>query len=48
VDVLGKEPTNLCFGGADGRTVFVTEREHGRLVKFRADKPGLAWKRWHE
>jgi sugar lactone lactonase YvrE len=46
IDVLGKEPTNLCFGGPDGRTVYVTEVEHGRLVSFRVDKPGLEWKRW--
>lgn len=46
IDVLGARPSNLCFGGPDGRTVYVTEVEHTRLVKFRADKPGLAWKRW--
>jgi len=45
VDVLGKRPTNLCFGGPDGRTCYVTEAEKGRLVKFRTDRPGLEWKR---
>ena len=45
VDVLGKSPTNLCFGGPDGRTVYVTEADGGRLVSFRVDKPGLEWKR---
>lgn len=45
IDVLGKKPSNLCFGGPDGRTVYVTEVEHTRLVKFRADRPGLAWTR---
>jgi len=48
VDVLGKSPTNLCFGGPDGCTVYVTEVEHQRLVKFRVDRPGLAWQRWRE
>ena len=48
IDVLGKQPTNLCFGGPDGRTVYVTEVEHTRLVQFRTDKPGLAWKRWQD
>jgi gluconolactonase len=47
VDVLGNHPTNLCFGGPDGRTCYVTEAEKGRLVKFRTDRPGLEWKRWH-
>ncbi len=46
IDVLGKNPTNLCFGGPDGRTVYVTEAERGMLVQFRADRPGLEWTRW--
>jgi sugar lactone lactonase YvrE len=45
VDVLGKSPTNLCFGGPDGKTVYVTEVEHTRLVTFRVERPGLAWQR---
>jgi sugar lactone lactonase YvrE len=48
IDVLGKSPSNLCFGGPDGRTVYVTEVEHRRLVRFRVDRPGLAWQRWRE
>ena len=47
VDVLGNHPTNLCFGGPDGRTCYVTEGQKGRLVTFRTDRPGLEWKRWH-
>lgn len=45
IEVLGKSPSNLCFGGPDGRTVYVTEVEHTRLVKFRVERPGLAWQR---
>jgi len=48
IDVLGKMPSNLCFGGPDGKTVYVTEVEHKRLVQFRVDTPGLAWKRWQQ
>lgn len=48
VEVLGKKPSNLCFGGPDGRTVYVTEVEHTRLVQFRVEKPGLAWQRWEK
>jgi gluconolactonase len=48
IDVLGKSPSNLCFGGPDGRTVYVTEVEKQRLVSFRVDRPGLAWQRWRE
>ena len=36
VDVLGKSPTNITFGGPDGKTCYVTEVEKGRLVQFRA------------
>jgi sugar lactone lactonase YvrE len=46
IDVLGAAPSNLCFGGPDGRTVYVTEVKKTRLVAFRVDKPGLAWQRW--
>ena len=45
IDVLGKSPSNLCFGGPDGRTVYVTEVTKRRLVQFRTDRPGLAWRR---
>ena len=45
VDVLGSMPSNICFGGPDGRTAYVTEVEHRRLVQFRVDRPGLSWQR---
>ncbi|WP_439629038.1 SMP-30/gluconolactonase/LRE family protein [Gemmata sp.] len=45
IDVLGKQPSNICFGGPDGRTAYVTEVEHRRVVRFRVDQPGLAWER---
>ena len=48
IDVLGKSPSNICFGGPDGRTVYVTEVDHTRLVKFRVDRPGQAWQRWQK
>lgn len=45
IDVLGARPSNICFGGPDGRTVYVTEVEHGRLVRYRTDRPGFAYER---
>ncbi len=45
IDVLGLHPTNICFGGPDGRTAYVTEVDHRRLVQFRVDRPGLEWQR---
>jgi gluconolactonase len=44
IAVGGSNPSNLCFGGPDGRTVYVTEMEHGRLMQFRVDDPGREWK----
>lgn len=46
IDVLGPNPTNICFGGKDGRTAYVTEAKEQRLVQFRVDRPGLEWSRW--
>ncbi|MBN9119436.1 MAG: SMP-30/gluconolactonase/LRE family protein [Planctomycetes bacterium] len=48
IDVLGKQPSNICFGGPDGRTAYVTEVEHRRVVQFRVDRPGLSWERWQK
>lgn len=44
----GTKPSNLCFGGPDGRTVYVTEVENTQVVTFRAKRPGLEWARWQE
>ena len=43
IDVLGMKPSNICFGGSDGRSAFVTEVTKTRLVTFRVDRPGNAW-----
>ncbi len=46
IDILGAHPSNICFGGPDGCTAYVTEVDHRRLVQFRVDRPGLEWQRW--
>ena len=43
IEVLGARPSNLCFGGPDGRTIYVTEVDFERLVSFRVDRPGRSW-----
>lgn len=40
IALKGKEPTNLSFGGKDGRTVFVTQRQGGFIESFRTDQEG--------
>jgi sugar lactone lactonase YvrE len=40
VALKGKEPTNVAFGGSDGKTVFVTQRQGGFIESFRTDQQG--------
>jgi sugar lactone lactonase YvrE len=40
IPLHAKEPTNLAFGGSDGMTVFVTQRQGGFIEAFRVDRPG--------
>jgi sugar lactone lactonase YvrE len=40
VPVSGKQPTNLTFGGPDGKTVFVTQKEGRFIEAFRVERPG--------
>lgn len=40
IALTAAEPTNLAFGGPDGRTVYVTQRKGGFIEAFRVDRPG--------
>ena len=40
IALRAKEPTNLAFGGGDGKSVFVTQRQGGFIESFRTDQPG--------
>ncbi|BAM90984.1 putative gluconolactonase [Bradyrhizobium oligotrophicum S58] len=40
IALKAKEPTNLAFGGSDGKTVFVTQRQGGFIESFRTDVEG--------
>ena len=42
--LLGKNCTNIAFGGADGRTVCVTLADTGTVECFRAAVPGRLWR----
>jgi gluconolactonase len=44
VKLPGSKPSNLAFGGPDGRTVYVTEVENGQLLQFRTERPGNEWR----
>jgi signal peptidase len=40
IALKAKEPTNLAFGGSDGKTVYVTQRQGGFIESFRTDVEG--------
>jgi sugar lactone lactonase YvrE len=42
--LLGKKPSNIAFGGRDGRQAFVTVQDQGNIESFRVDSPGREWK----
>lgn len=39
----GQKPTNVAFGGADGKTVYVTVQERGAIETFRSERAGREW-----
>jgi gluconolactonase len=44
ITLIGKTPTNLCFGGKDGRTIYVTVKDNENIESFLVDEPGREWK----
>ncbi|MEO6633135.1 MAG: SMP-30/gluconolactonase/LRE family protein [Mucilaginibacter sp.] len=44
ITLTGRRPTNVCFGGPDGRTMYITLQDQGNLETFRVDDPGREWK----
>ena len=40
VKLKGQKPTNVAFGGPEGRTVFVTLQDRGAIEAFRVAIPG--------
>jgi sugar lactone lactonase YvrE len=44
IPLVGKRPTNVAFGGKDGRTMYVTLQDQGNLESFLVDIPGREWK----
>ena len=43
ITLAGKLPSNIAFGGKDGRTAFVTLQDKGNVESFRVDRPGREW-----
>lgn len=45
VPLTGRKPTNVAFGGTDGRQVFVTLQDRGAVETFLAERPGREYGR---
>lgn len=43
IELTGENPTNIAFGGPDGRTAYVTVADRGNIETFRVDEPGRSW-----
>ena len=43
VVLKGKQPTNIAFGGPDGKTCYVTMMDRGCFEVFRTNLPGREW-----
>ncbi|WKN45962.1 SMP-30/gluconolactonase/LRE family protein [Tunicatimonas pelagia] len=43
IKMTGELPSNIAFGGSDGRTAYVTLQDRGCIETFRVEKPGRAW-----
>lgn len=43
IKLKGQKPTNVAFGGEDGRSAFVTLQERGAIETFRSELPGREW-----
>jgi len=45
VKLNGTKPSNIAFGGKDGRTAYVTLQDRGNIESFRVESPGREWKK---
>ncbi len=43
IRLAGGKPTNVAFGGPDGRTLYVTVADRGNVEVLRVDRPGWSW-----
>ena len=43
IPLIGQLPSNIAFGGSDGRTAYVTLQDRGCIETFRVEQPGRGW-----
>lgn len=47
IRMQGTKPSNIAFGGPDGRTAYVTLQDRGAVETFRVEAPGREWAMTH-
>ena len=45
ITLKGKQPSNIAFGGPDGKTAYVTLQDRGIMEQFTVDISGREWKK---
>jgi len=45
IKLNGTKPSNVAFGGPDGRTAYITLQDRGNIESFRVEAPGREWKK---
>ncbi len=48
VATIGRNPSNIAFGGGDGMTCYITLADRGSIESFRADYPGRSWQMYQD
>lgn len=43
IQLKGMKPTNIAFGGPDGKTCYVTVSDRGNIESFRVEHAGRSW-----
>ena len=43
ISLFGEKPTNLAFGGEDGKRIYVTVADKGNIETFLVEEPGRSW-----
>ena len=43
ITLAGKKPSNIAFGGMDGRSIYITLQDNMNIETFTGDTPGREW-----
>ena len=45
IQMKGKKPSNITFGGKDGKNAYITLQDRGYIETFRVEKAGRSFSR---